>query len=53
MRRRQAIDRFTMEAKRQLHVLDQRLAGRPSIPGKDYSVADIASFPWYGGLMLG
>ena len=48
-----AIDRFTMEAKRQLHVLDQRLAGRPFIPGKDYSVADIASFPWYGGLMLG
>jgi len=48
-----AIDRFTTEAKRQLHVLDQRLAGRPSIPGKDYSVADIASFPWYGGLMLG
>jgi len=30
-----------MEAKRQLHVLDQRLAGRPFIPGKDYSVADI------------
>jgi GST-like protein len=48
-----AIDRFTMEAKRQLHVLDQRLAGRPSILGKDYSVADIASFSWYGGLMLG
>src|ERR1700730_15160868 len=39
-----AIDRFTMEAKPQLHVLDQRLAGRPFIPGKDHSVADIASF---------
>ena len=48
-----AIDRFTMEAKRQLHVVDQRLAGRPFILGKDYSIADIASFPWYGGLMLG
>ena len=33
-----------MEAKRHLHVLGQRLAGRPFIPGKDYSVADIASF---------
>lgn len=48
-----AIDRFTMEAKRQLHVLDQRLAGRRFILGKDYSIADIASFPWYGGVMLG
>ena len=42
------IDRFTMEAKPQLHVLDQRLAGRPFIPGKDCSVADIASFPSVG-----
>jgi GST-like protein len=42
-----------MEAKRQLHVLDQRLAGRPFILGKDYSIADIASFPWYDGVMLG
>ena len=42
------IDRFTMEAKRQLHVLDQRLAGSSFIPGKDYSVADIASFPSVG-----
>ena len=48
-----AIDRFTMEAKRQLHVLDLRLAGRPFILGKDYSVADITRFSWYGGLMLG
>jgi hypothetical protein len=44
MRRRQAIDRFTVEAKRHLHVLGQRLAGRPFIPGKDHPVADIASF---------
>jgi glutathione S-transferase len=37
-----------MEAKWQLHVLDQRLAGSSFIPGKDYSVADIASFPLVG-----
>ncbi|MEQ8956206.1 MAG: glutathione-dependent disulfide-bond oxidoreductase [Gammaproteobacteria bacterium] len=45
-----AIDRFTMETKRQLDVLDRRLAESKYIAGDDYSIADIAIFPWYGGL---
>lgn len=45
-----AIDRFTMETKRQLDVLDRRLAESEYIAGDDYSIADIAIFPWYGGL---
>ena len=48
-----AIDRFTMEVKRQLDVLDRRLAESPYIAGPDYTVADIAIFPWYGGLVKG
>ena len=48
-----AIDRFAMEAKRQLHVLDQRLAGRDFVLGDDYSIADMAIFPWYGNVVLG
>jgi GST-like protein len=48
-----AIDRFTMEIKRQLDVLDRRLADRPFIAGPNYSIADIAIFPWYGGLIQG
>lgn len=47
------IDRFTMEAKRQLDVLEKTLADRPYIAGDDYTIADIAIFPWYGGLVLG
>jgi len=47
------IDRFAMEVKRLLHVLDQRLAGRRFILGDDYSIADMAIFPWYGELALG
>ena len=46
-----AIDRFTMETKRQLDVLDRRLAESDYIAGDDYSIADIAIFPWYGGLV--
>lgn len=46
------INRFTMELKRQLHVLDQRLTERTFILGDDYSIADMAIFPWYGALML-
>jgi GSH-dependent disulfide-bond oxidoreductase len=46
-----AIDRFAMETKRQLHVLDQRLAGRAFLLGDEYSIADIAVFPWYGALV--
>jgi len=48
-----AIDRFAMEAKRQLDVLDQRLAQSAYLAGEDYSIADIAVWPWYGALALG
>jgi GST-like protein len=47
------IDRFTMETKRQLDVLDRQLAERPFIAGEDYSIADMAIWPWYGNLVLG
>ncbi len=48
-----AIDRFTMETKRLLDVLDRRLAESEYLAGPDYSIADIASFPWYGALVKG
>ena len=48
-----AIDRFTMEAKRQLDLLDKLLATRRYIAGDEYSVADIAIWPWYGAVALG
>jgi len=48
-----AIDRFAMEAKRQLDVLDRRLAESTYLAGDDYTIADIAVFPWYGGLAKG
>lgn len=48
-----AIDRFTMEVKRQLDVLDRRLSEQPWIGGDSYSIADIAIWPWYGQLALG
>jgi GST-like protein len=48
-----AIDRFAMETKRQLDVLDRRLAETPYLGGSDYSIADIAVWPWYGGLVRG
>jgi GSH-dependent disulfide-bond oxidoreductase len=47
------INRFAMEAKRQLDVLDKRLAQSTYIAGDDYTIADIAIFPWYGGLVNG
>lgn len=47
------INRFAMETKRQLDVLDKRLADRPYIAGQDYSIADMAIWPWYGNLALG
>ena len=47
------INRFTMEAKRQLDVLDRRLAESKFIAGDDYTIADMAIFPWYGGLVKG
>ncbi len=48
-----AIDRFAMEVKRQLDVLDRRLAESEYIAGDDYTIADIAIWPWYGGLAKG
>lgn len=48
-----AINRFTMEVKRQLDLLDKQLAARQFIAGDDYSIADIAIWPWYGNLVRG
>jgi GST-like protein len=48
-----AIDRFAMETKRQLDVLDRRLAESQYLAGDDYTIADIAVWPWYGGLAKG
>ena len=48
-----AIDRFAMEAKRQLDVLDRRLAESEYLAGPQYTIADMAVWPWYGGLVLG
>jgi len=47
------INRYAMESKRQLDVLDRRLAESPYLGGDDYSIADIAAWPWYGGVVLG
>lgn len=47
------IDRFTMEAKRQLDVLNRRLAEQPYLAGSTYTIADIAVWPWYGELVRG
>lgn len=47
------INRFAMEAKRQLDVLDRQLADHDFISGPDYTIADMAIWPWYGGLVLG
>ena len=47
------INRFAMETKRQLDVLDRTLANRAFIAGEDYSIADMAIYPWYGGLVEG
>ncbi|WP_431303194.1 glutathione-dependent disulfide-bond oxidoreductase [Sediminicoccus sp. BL-A-41-H5] len=47
------IDRFAMEVKRQLDVLDRRLAESEYLAGSDYTIADIAVWPWYGGLVKG
>jgi len=46
------IDRFTMETKRQLDVLNRQLADNRYVTGDDYTIADIAIFPWYGGLVI-
>ena len=48
-----AIDRYAMEVKRQLDVLDRRLAESPYLAGEEYTVADMAVWPWYGALVKG
>ena len=48
-----AIDRFAMEVKRELDVLDRRLAETEYLAGGDYTIADIAVWPWYGSLVRG
>lgn len=48
-----AIDRYAMEVKRQLDVLDRNLAEREYIAGSDYTIADMAIWPWYGALVKG
>ena len=48
-----AIDRYAMEVKRQYDGLDRHLAGNEYMAGADYSIADIAIWPWYGAVMLG
>lgn len=48
-----AINRYAMEAKRQLDVLNRRLADNEYVAGLDYTIADIAIWPWYGGFALG
>jgi GST-like protein len=48
-----AIDRFAMEVKRELDVLNRRLAESRFIAGDDYTIADIAIWPWYGGMAKG
>ncbi|SFG96923.1 GST-like protein [Palleronia marisminoris] len=47
------INRFAMEAKRQLDVLNRHLADRRFLAGEDYTIADIATFPWYGRMVFG
>ena len=47
------IDRYAMETKRQLDVLNRELETRPFIAGQEYSIADMAIWPWYGQLCLG
>ncbi|HAU8263860.1 TPA: glutathione-dependent disulfide-bond oxidoreductase [Kluyvera intermedia] len=48
-----AINRFTMEAKRQLDVLDKQLAKHTFVAGDEYTIADMAIWPWYGNVVLG
>jgi GST-like protein len=48
-----SINRFAMEVKRQLDVLDRHLADNEYMCGDEYTIADIAIFPWYGAVVLG
>jgi GST-like protein len=53
MRIEYAINRFAMETKRLLHVLDTRLGEAEYLAGDEYTIADMANLPWYGGLLEG
>lgn len=53
MKNEYAIDRYAMEVKRQLDVLDRHLSDHPYLAGNEYSIADIATWPWYGLLVRG
>jgi GST-like protein len=48
-----AIDRYAMETKRQLDVLNQHLASNEYMAGKEYTIADMAIWPWYGAMVKG
>jgi GST-like protein len=48
-----AIDRYAMETKRQLDVLERQLAGHQYVAGSEYTIADMAIWPWYGGMVRG
>lgn len=47
------INRYAMEVKRQLDVLDRNLADRKFLAGDEYTIADMATYPWYGGVVFG
>ncbi|WP_202215056.1 glutathione S-transferase C-terminal domain-containing protein, partial [Klebsiella pneumoniae] len=47
------INRYAMETKRQLDVLNRQLSQHEFITGDNYTIADMAAWPWYGGLVLG
>jgi GSH-dependent disulfide-bond oxidoreductase len=47
-----AIDRYAMEVKRQLDVLDRHLADHQFLAGSEYSIADMATWPWYGKITV-
>jgi GST-like protein len=53
MKIKYAIDRYAMEAKRQMDVLDRQLADNQFVSGSEYTIADMAIWPWYGQLTLG
>ncbi|HEV7308081.1 glutathione-dependent disulfide-bond oxidoreductase [Ensifer sp.] len=53
MKIKYAIDRYAMEVKRQLDVLDRHLANNRYLAGSEYTIADMATWPWYGNLALG
>ncbi len=53
MKIKYAIDRYAMEVKRQMDVLDRHLADNRYMAGDEYTIADMAIWPWYGAVILG